>query len=512
MTRQDLIDILKMDNVLDELENAVQEKDLTQEEQDRIFDFLRSESREESMRIFEEILADIDSKEVYSDLIEELKDWREERRELANDIRELKNRNLDTKDEILKVQDEISNAHGFIRPVDLKPLEEKLNSEYSRLDVETKQLSALSLMHANARTMEAQIRGQIFKETTEPLRSSLKHNWDNLKGYTKESLTHVKNARDARHRTSGLSKHPVRDFDNRIRAAAASYHAKNANRYAQKIDKVQQKILDKANKIDQTRFKKEQFVNKLKAWSNGQPYQKVQREEIKDVNKAKDIIKGTNRYNDAQLKSWQKTLDKLNKEYSHNMDGCKHHLDLIAKDLRDRREEIQKEAKEIARQLENGELGKATYTMGVVEKNLDKAFESTFMYKESFSKDVINYMNAHGYEDLLRGYTGPEISENLDMNEQKIDSPEQIFDNEKHDAFIINEDGQVQIATPEEVQEILEQNQEQPVIEEEEIALESFDINEDIVIDPAELEQEDLNPTNLFNDEIEEQEQAPERE
>lgn len=410
MTRQDLIEILTLDGTQQQIEEAIAKREMTDLERDKIYDFLRCDDKQKANEIFKEILDDIVATPTYETGKEEKKGWAQIRQDVANEINTLKVLELDCKDRIANMENTIEtlrHEHGDEIADKFKDtVLDDLTKDAEDLSIKTKQHGALALMHAEAKSMEAQARGRMFVEATQPFRDTMTHAWGGLKERATSAVQHTKNLSKVKRIAHDLDFHPVENTINKIRISWAKTQVKELNKLDSKIHKIESELLKKANKISEKNFKKEQWLNSLKSWSKGETVQAKDHEKITDVNKAKETIEqGDSKLSKLYLKTRENTLEKLRVERE-KVDGkVKGSLERVAEILRDRKENVQQFAQNVAEQEMNGELGKVSNRARMqILNDVQKGMESSFIKDANLSKDLKDYMKDHDMGDVI----GPE--------------------------------------------------------------------------------------------------------
>lgn len=185
VTREELFQVLKGDNTLEQIEEAIANGELTQEEWGRIADYLREDDIKKADQMFEEIMQDIDSKPAYDDAKSEIKGWKEYRAEVAQEIHKINTERRECEQEIKTLQSDLDYIEETFGDVKLSESEQtyfdkikesketEIGERMKDYDELTKRHSALALMHTEARSQEAQAYGRLFLEQTAPVREGL---------------------------------------------------------------------------------------------------------------------------------------------------------------------------------------------------------------------------------------------------------------------------------------------------------------------------------------------------
>ena len=464
MTRKELIEILSMDGTLEEMQMAVAEKELTEKEYEIIFAFLESEDKDRYNKLFDEIFRDVENIPVRDDLDESLKDWKKDRADLLQSIKDLKDVRNATIDELAKYDEQLEYAKKMpdnIRSFAEDNIKKEMKEVQDRLEMETKQISALSLMHAYAKSQEAQVRGQMFAEATQPIIGNLKREWEGLGELAKDAVKFVKdayqhhqNAREALNRSEDLGFHIGEDIANKWDMSKARVHVRESNELAKETRTLEEKILKKANKIEMKEFKKNQAIERLKNFGKGIPKQEFV--PIRDVEKAKEILRENAFAGNYRVDKMQKSLDKLrDKKEKHDLEA-QSRIKNIQQRLADRRAAVEHEAQRVSGMIEKGELGNANRAIQEIEQNLTDAYNKTFI---DFGSEIKTYMQENGIEDPNKIKEEPVVETDVKPVEVDGKNPEQVGEEiEEKDGSkyaFVKENGVIRDATFEEIQELL---------------------------------------------------------
>ena len=442
MTRQDLIDVLSLDGTEEQIKAAIEAKELADQEREKIYAYLEEKDQNRANEMLMEFLEGVRSKPSYDSAKESKAGWAELREAVIEDIRALNNAERKCREQIEQLEQENkmiqtllasnSNSKDSALYEQLQEVtQKKLESEYTELDKITKQHSALALMHTAAQSMEAQMRSQIFLEETQPYRDSLKHAWSELSNRVHGAIMHTQNMRAAKAQANDLDFHPIKDAINKIRLSQAKSYVKEVNRVKAQVEKAEKKLIDQANKISKKEFRKDQFLNKLNHWSRGVQPPVTELEQIHDVEKAKEVLSASQMFSDKKLEAIQKNLTKLQNLQEKAEGRAQGALERVAADLKQRREEVRTLAQDIAKQLQNGELGFNMKSLDKIDRHLQTGMDSTFIKEDSLEKDLKEYMMTHGFESIIEGYQIPEteIPDMTDLAEE-ITTPDPVEEKE----------------------------------------------------------------------------------
>lgn len=407
LSREDLMEILTMDGTLEQIEEAVAKKELTETERDRIYDFLRAKTQEQSDSLFAQILQDVKSAPVYETAKEEAQAWKEMKVDLAHQIKDMQNSRfeiMNTLDAFNEETKKIENtmgpeiANGF-RDSALK----QILIEEDRLDIKTKQHSALALMHTEAKSMEAQARARIFYEATQPYRSTLKQSWDSLADRAHTAYHHATTLRETVQRTKKLDRNFLDDVANKIHLFSAKRQLKDLNAVQKKIDKAERKMLAEANKISKKEFRRKTFIKNLDSWSRGEQPPKQELQIIKDIDEAQRVLKRSKEFADQRLEYMQRNLNGLRERRDDVHADVTRSLEHVADIMRSRSERVMSAAEIAYEHNRNGDFGNISErTMDKIEANIERGIDATFLDRDGLTKDLQKFMEENGFGHLMK--------------------------------------------------------------------------------------------------------------
>lgn len=406
MTREDLIEILTMDGTADEIDKALINKELSQSERDRIYDFLLADSKERAEQIFAQILKDIESAPVYETAVEEKKSWKEMRLDLAAQIKDLNDQKFKLEEQRKIFDKTAQDIEQSIGPLEAKKflgsVEETIEMNRAKLAIKTNQHIALSLMHAEAKSMEAQANARIFMEATQPYRDALRQGWKDLTDQVRTAHQHAQNFHAAIRQTKQLDKNFIGDIANQLHLAVAKHQLKRLNRTQEKIDKEERKMLAKANRVSAKEFRREKFLAQLHGWKEGKEVPEMELEVIKDVERAQEVLKGSKHFDDKKLEAMQYNLSKLKEHQADVRTSLVQTLCHVAEVLHTRRDNVQSVAQSIYERDQGGDFGELSDSkMSKIETNLERGVKATMLDQSVLDKGLKDFMINNGFEDIV---------------------------------------------------------------------------------------------------------------
>lgn len=436
LAREDLVRILSMDGTYQEMQEAIETKELTQDEHDHIMEFLlageeeRKQARMETdmmqKRIleqkaqlavdeaFKKVLADVEAAPVYETGKEEKKAWKDYRREVAqssNTVMNAKNTY-----EIL-VDDGEYRINGLIKEYGeqfsgLEEAKQIWNLEFNQreLAVKTNQTIALALLDAEAKTIEAQAVARARRERLEPIMEQLKQGWEqgieSVKDFKKSVELQIeasKNTRDLTNRAENAGFHPIKDSQNRHNMKVAMQELKNVNEAKMNIKKMEDKLLEKANKIILTEYKKEHAFDGFKSMLKGQKQEIKEPEKIQDIEKAREILGNGSRFGQRDLKNIEKDMRRYQEIRQQSQAKLDKAMERVQNGISERRQEIKDIYQDIEKLGKDGMISQNEKKLTRLSGAIEKALEQTQFSKDMLSPEMQDYLKQLGREDLVQG-------------------------------------------------------------------------------------------------------------
>jgi hypothetical protein len=421
LTFEELVDILKSGQTWSEIKDALASQEITEEEYKTVLAFVKEKDPEKAEELFKEILQNIKAQPTF-DTHEDLEQWASYRESVAADIADLKQLELDYEREKRVLESEVADLENRIskmqeRHEDTTALLKNLNVERAQLDyatqrlaVTTKQIMALSLIEAHAKSPEQQHENFEKAKNRVPLINTLKRAWELHR-------EHARNLRSVLRETRDISK-PDKAMDklNKSRLKYTKSQVKEFNKLKSTIQKEEAKLMKAAAKITAKEFRQYQHMNRLEHWCKGVPLDRESKPiEIKDLETAKAVIEGAtiqvSPWQQASIESAQKNLEMMQermREAEANAIQC---LGEIAQVLRDRKANVIKTIGHVVEAERSGELGHISdKTMRSIEKDFQEAMEYTqidpsLLAGSMFTKDLdmAGFMQDHGFGDLIGG-------------------------------------------------------------------------------------------------------------
>ena len=416
MTRDHLLEILAEGGTKDDFDLAVVSGELSAQEAEKIYAFLIETDPTKQKTMMDEIMRDVVEIPTYDTARDGVQQWKQVRNELLLDVRELQSlmtqtqKDLDAYKQQLKAEQEKQEAYRQRREEsgrevknnpriskEITRINAQILAEEQRLSKLTLQYNAASLMHSYAKTQQGQENAKVFAEYTKPMRDMLKDAWSDLSQKIGMVVEHFKQRAaldDVVRSTKHFDRHPIQDLENRFFMNIAKHEAKSYNRRAARVDKLEQKILDKANKIRRAEYRKEHGMGAIvSAFAKGQ---KVERPEFKALGKADLDI--------AKEMLGQSHLTKAHKHAVALRDSKKESLDqtlsIVAKNLSERRQAAQQTLDQVIDRANRGDFGysdRAEKKLEEIGKNLGQAAGGTAFRADQLDPTLLAYLNANGH-------------------------------------------------------------------------------------------------------------------
>lgn len=414
LTREDLIEILSMDGTYQEMLEAIESKELTQEEHDNILNFLEADSREKANEAFEKVLANIEAAPVYDTGKEERKAWKDYRKDVAHNVKEINDLKLHYEDLVKDGQAEIAS------------LVEKYGDSYSGLEeakqiwglefnqrelvIKTNQESALALLDAEAKSFQAQALARERRERLEPIMNWVKDSWSHsteaVRSFVdaqKLQIERYGNTTKAINRASDAGFHPIKDFVNKQNMKNAMHELKNVNQAKANIKKVENELLERANKVLLSEYKKEHAFDNLKSMLKGQKVDMTGPEQIQDIDRAVEVLANDGFWSRRALHNAEKDLKKYQEMQEKSQNKLDIAMERVQSGIDERRREVKEIYKDVQQQLQDGKLSQDVNKLERIGKELENALHQTQFGKDLLSDEMMEYLKTLGKDDYIAG-------------------------------------------------------------------------------------------------------------
>lgn len=437
MTRQELMEILADEQIDLAINEAVEYGELTTDERDRILAYLQEDDPEIAEQLFQGVLNDVVSAPVYANDKEAKQEWSQLRKDIAHEVHALNQLAKESEKAIAqfektadrlvaqseKYAETVAKNLGKTDPAEIEQLKqqyaeeaiegfkkdfgEQLREEQRQYNATVKQIAALELMGAEAKSEKAQAAARISAEAREERREAaaligkgIINRATAARDVALGFAAHTYNKMDMKLQTKTVAIHPIKDSINKVHLAWAKSHVAEKNELQAKIDKKEQKMLAHANRKIAREFNKEHRMEMLKCWSKGEEIPRPDR--ITDIEKAKEVLKDRGALASifARLqKTDEHSLNKLEKARDKAEAKAAHHMEHVAKDLRSRQEQIQTMRQDIDSRYIAGDFGMNVNPVGTMHNNLNERMATTYAHVDKATAD---WAKEHGMDDVFR--------------------------------------------------------------------------------------------------------------
>lgn len=414
MTRYELLQILKSDGTYEEMLQAINEHELTEQEHDNILAFLQAENKEAAEEAFRRVLEDIDKAPIYTNT-DEKKHWKDYRKELADEIYDMNIKLSDLREEINGYDTSIKELENT---VDLDPefqvgfdrFNELKNEAFVELERDTIKISALTLMDAEAKSEEQQFIARQRQEMLEPIKEGLKETMKDLGEDLKDFGVALRDAIDRTHQTNKVIDRAILASEHHILSWVQKSYMREASREHKKLDKARShnvhqrsKAIKEANKILKQEYIREQNFSKIRSLA-GKDVSVKPLETVNNFDRAMEILNAhpTKRtQTKAKLIQWginryEKSEAKHKKRMEQALFNTKHIIDR-------RRQEIKGISIDAAQLEEDSRFSHNIKSTDRLAKWLANAAGRTQFSRNDMSDKMYDYLMSNGMSDLVQG-------------------------------------------------------------------------------------------------------------
>ena len=412
-----LVSVLKEGGELDELQKAVDEKEMSPAEREDILTYLAVDNVRDAKRLFKNIMNSIESRPQFNDVNDGVKYWSDQRKALAEEVHKLNASKILIQSRVKDAQSNMKQIQGLMSKATKTSEYATLKKEYDdvvkdlkfnsdRLSDRTNRLIAVSLIAAEAKTMEKQMKAQAETERRAEERAKLKAAHEIMREKAKQVKGQTKALKQAIDRSSDLEFTPLRKWLDKNDFDKAKKHIKTMNNDLKKINDKNQQIIEMANKVVKKQFGKDQALQNLKSLRDTRrPDHSPVAPRIDDLEKAKEILhESDDAFKKIKLAKLEKEVEHLAKHQNDERQKATKLLNSIANSAAKRRVEIDKEIDGVLRSTENGEYQDAKKSgerLAEISDNLEKALDNTYFDKDASGKDVVNFANDLGLNYLF---------------------------------------------------------------------------------------------------------------
>ena len=527
LTRESLVEILKKDGTMDEVQEALQDGELLSEEWENIQGLLTAQNDEQRREFFDKIIKDMNNGPEYDTGKEEKKHWRDLQKRIQNHINDLElakkgyeeqaalleesietlkqdDRGNQTRDDILDETREWVEETYQIKLEDVKEVEKyvpeywdflderkveqvesmqrEIEENAKKLAEKTAQIEALMLVEANAKSMKKQAAVREREEFYAPIVDSLKKNWNLVKQEAKELRETAEQMREhakkVKQNTKKLAKeskelaklHPIQKHRLNAAMRRVKHHLSEQQKYAKQMKKIEDKMIKKANKSQKQTYE----LSKMAGFSKGRTIT------AKEIDNKHDAIKVLEKedglFAQKRLAKFNKLMNRYQREYDENTTELNKYSKDVVQTIQDRRKEIAKVFKEFEQMRANDQLTKNHIDLSKIETNISDATEYYQFGAWLGSKAMQEHMASLGLDGIRKGQVFDMAPDwELAAASFKLDNIDGIEDLKIKESYLIFVDGERAFYTDnhdryeEKLLELLQTNQDKDVTSEKQV-------------------------------------------
>lgn len=415
MTRYELVQILKMDGTYEEVLQAIEDKELTEQEHENILAFLQADNKEQAEQAFKKVMEDIDKAPIYTN-DDEKKAWKDYRKELADEIYDMNMDIHDLTDTIKSCSEALDNAKENLDLTDeqrhsvFKRYNELKEDTFNDLKNKTIRVSALTLLDAEAKSQERQMFARERQELLAPFKEGLKQGLSDLKQDLKEFGVAIRESADRTIQTRSILDRSIMSSEHHILSWVQKSYMREANRELNKLSKARNsyvkqraKAIKEANKILKKEYAREQNFNKIRSLA-GKEVELKPLETVANFDRAMEILEA--QPDNATRRKTQLIKWGIN-HYENSENKHRKHMDQAlynAKFLVDRRRsEIKGISLDAAQLEEDGRFSRNLNKTDRLAKWLANAVGHTQFSRDQVSDKMYDYLMSNGMSDLIQG-------------------------------------------------------------------------------------------------------------
>ena len=429
------------EKVLSTLDKQVEMGELTVEARDRILAYAENDlDHDHAMELETDISKDIDAAPTY----EALASWKDERQSLwtqikaikaeerlfNHEIADLEKQKRDIAQEMANNINSISHEQrdAFLQQLDTIDTDIEKNVEHLR-DL-TYEKTALGIMHAEAKSQEAQMVGQKWKETYQPVLDAVQRGWGEARDYVRDSIQHLNNRKELMKDAKSMEMGFIESQQHKFHLNRARKEVMAMNRAEQAIREAEQKLIAAAQPLKRDRAK----AAILERFGRS-----VELEKPKTIEEAQAVLearghKGVFHSDQKALSDYKKAVEELTQIKNEHEEAAQKHLGKVRDTLDQRRENAFRLMHDVEQKLENGELGRNEHAADKIMSELGVVLDDSFIPAEMLDPDLLAYMmensdqfgsilienfDAHAYADA--------IAQQIEMENLAVENQENAF-------------------------------------------------------------------------------------
>ena len=440
LTMDELIDILSIDGTWKEIKKQIAEKEITQEECDKVLQWVASSDPNVYKPLFQEILNNIKNQPTY-DTTAELKQWESYRDQAAKQMEKLKEAQLGLEKAIAKHKKTIEGSSKTLPTVKGKDLEEQLEKirkankrieiAEQKLSVKAKQIEALTLVQAHAKTPERQIENYRDIKSRETLVTSMIRSFGTWGEHVANWKLAIKSVKDLKTLGDEAYKLHKADLKN------ARLHVKEYNALNQTIKNEEAALMKVAQKIVDREYRRggafDGLLTMCKTWAekgviveNKEIQKDRESVTIKTLDEAKKIVEkassSLSTYDEKEAARLQKSLNDHIALRDEHKQTATELLESIAHTIQQNRETIAMTVQELTEMERDGALGYLGQgELDIIEGHVKNAMEDSgklsqkLIQGRTFQQDLTDFIK--GNESLMHslGYNDAKELDNQEI-------------------------------------------------------------------------------------------------
>ena len=429
------------EKVLSTLDKQVEMGELTNEERDRIVAYVENDwDHDHAHELEADIEKDIDAAPTY----EALASWKDEKQSLwtqikaikaeerffNHEIADLEKQKRDIAQEIANNINSISHEQrdAFLQQLDTIDTDIEKNVEYLR-DL-TYEKTALGIMHAEAKSQEAQMVGQKWKETYQPVLDAVQRGWGEARDYVRDSIQHLNNRKELMKDAKSMEMGFIESQQHKFHLNRARKEVMAMNRAEQAIREAEQKLIAAAQPLKRDLAK----AAILERFGRS-----VELEKPKTIEEAQAVLEarghnGVFHSDQKALSDYKKAVEELTQIKNEHEEAAQKHLGKVRDTLDQRRENAFRLMHDVEQKLENGELGRNEHAADKIMSELGVVLDDSFIPAEMLDPDLLAYMmeNSDQFGSILienfdaQSYADA-IAQQIEMENLTMENQENAF-------------------------------------------------------------------------------------
>lgn len=387
------------EKVLSTLDKRVEMGELTIEARDRIVAYVENDwDHDHAHELEADIEKDIDAapthealaswKDERQSLWEQIKAIKAEERFFNNEIKDLEQQKRNIAQEMASNINNISHEQRDAFLSQLDTIDNDIEKNVETLRELTYEKSALGIMHAEAKSQEAQMVGQKWKETYQPVLDAVQRGWNDARIYVRDSIEHLNNRRDLMKDAKSMEMGFIESHQHKFHLNRARKELISMNKAEQALRDAEQKLIAAAQPLKRDVAK----AAILERFGRG-----VQLEKPETIEQAQAVLeargnKGVFHSDQKALADYKKAVEDLTKIRDKHEAAAKEHLTKVRDTLDQRRENAFRTMHEVEKKFENGELGRDEHAADKIMEELGVVLDDSFIPAEMLDENVLQYL------------------------------------------------------------------------------------------------------------------------